>query len=77
MAPPPSAAAPPLPPMVAPGSGQVATAYGGATDPYNTIPNSNSDGDDNPWVMGGTSGMGLQPVGPEPTAPPPPPPPEY
>ena len=54
----------PAAPMVQPGSGQVATAYGDA-----------GDDDDNPWVMGGTAGSGLQPLGPAPGAPPPPPPP--
>jgi len=69
MAPPPS-----IPePMVAPGSGHVATTYGAPS----ANSNNNDDGDDNPWMMGGTSGMGLQPIGPVPTAPPPPPPPGY
>ena len=60
-------------PMVAPGSGQVATAYG---DAGSSNAAANDDGD-NPWVMGGTTGMGLEPVGPQPSAPPPPPPPTY
>jgi hypothetical protein len=55
-----------VPGMVTPGGGlHVAKAYG---DPSN-------DNGDNPWVMGGTAGTGLQPVGPAPGAPPPPPPP--
>ena len=53
------------PMLIAPGSGQVAAAYGdGGVD------------DDNPWVMGGTTGTGLQPLGEAPAAPPPPPPPQ-
>jgi len=61
---------PPIPePIIAPGSGQVGKTYGSA--------NNNEDNNDNPWMMGGTTGMGLKPVGPEPTAPPPPPPPEF
>lgn len=55
--------------FVAPGSGHVATSYGEA--------NNNDDDGDNPWVMGGTAGSGLQPIGPAPGAPPPPPPPSY
>jgi hypothetical protein len=57
---------PPPPPQdvcIAPGTGHVAANYGDA-----------GDDDDNPWVMGGTSGSGLQPIGPEPGMPPPPPP---
>ena len=55
----------PAEPMAQPGSGNVSTVYGDSTDAY----------DDNPWVMGGSAGSGLQPVGPAPgTAPPPPPP---
>lgn len=49
--------------MVIPGSGKVAAAYG------------DSDDSDNPWVMGGSTGAGLQPMGAAPAAPPPPPPP--
>ena len=56
--------------MVTPGSGHVAKAYG---DPGDT---SSADAD-NPWVMGGVTGSGLQPLAPAPGAPPPPPPPEY
>mmetsp|Transcript_26935 Transcript_26935/g.74033 ORF Transcript_26935/g.74033 Transcript_26935/m.74033 type:complete len:578 (-) Transcript_26935:166-1899(-) len=63
---------PPPPPvhqtMIAPGSGKVAAAYGDA---------GGSGDDDNPWVMGGSMGMGLEPMGPEPSAPPPPPPPDF
>ncbi|VEU42632.1 unnamed protein product [Pseudo-nitzschia multistriata] len=60
---------PPVPePMMAPGSGSVANSYGGAAEPGD---------DDNPWVMGGSAGMGLEPKGPEPSAPPPPPPPDF
>lgn len=55
----------PILPMVTPGSGQVAAAYG--TD-------ENDDDGDNPWVMGGSAGTGLQPIGAAPAAPPPPPP---
>ena len=51
--------------MVTPGSGQVAAAYG----------DSNSNEKDDPWVMGGAVGTGLQPIGAAPAAPPPPPPP--
>ncbi len=60
---------PPIPePMVAPGSGQVATAYG------ESALSSNNDDGDNPWVMGGSSGMGLSaPSAPPPACPPPPP----
>ncbi|KAL3925699.1 MAG: hypothetical protein SGILL_000231 [Bacillariaceae sp.] len=67
---PPSVPSPALPSnMVMPGSGHVAKAYG-------DIGNNNGDEDnDNPWVMGGAVGTGLQPVGPAPGAPPPPPPP--
>mmetsp|Transcript_279 Transcript_279/g.708 ORF Transcript_279/g.708 Transcript_279/m.708 type:complete len:627 (+) Transcript_279:81-1961(+) len=61
---------PPPPPvpenMVAPGSGQVAIAYGGTSE---------QGDEDDPWVMGGSVGMGLKPNAPEPSAPPPPPPP--
>ncbi len=66
MAPPPMVP-PPLPEsMIASGSGQVATAYG------------DSDEGDNPWVMGGSSGMGLSaPSAPPPACPAPPPPPEF
>ena len=66
-------------PMTAPGSGQVAAAYGTPpTNNSNNNNNGNGDGDDDiPWLMGGRSGMGLEPVGPVPTAPPPPPPPHY
>ncbi len=53
-------------PMIAPGSGQVAPAYG---DIGMIVE------DDNPWIMGGTSGTGLQPLGAAPASPPPPPPP--
>lgn len=53
-------------PMIAPGTGQVAAAYGGGAH----------DDDDNPWVMGGTTGAGLQPLAAAPAVPPPPPPPE-
>eukprot|EP00536_Pseudo-nitzschia_multiseries_P005949 jgi/Psemu1/296060/fgenesh1_pm.121_\ len=64
---------PPPPPvhqtMIAPGSGQVAAAYGGS--------GGSGEDDDNPWVMGGSMGMGLEPVGPVPSAPPPPPPPDF
>ncbi|KAG7364024.1 ENTH domain containing protein [Nitzschia inconspicua] len=60
---------PPLPVpdnMIRPGSGHVAKSYGDVGD---------HDAEDNPWVMGGAAGTGLQPVGPAPgTAPPPPPP---
>ena len=64
---PPPMAPPPLPDsMIAPGSGQVATAYG------------DSDDGDNPWVMGGSSGMGLSaPSAPPPACAAPPPPPDY
>jgi hypothetical protein len=58
---------PPPPPhaaYIAPGTGHVAASYGDA-----------GDDDDNPWVMGGTTGSGLQPIGPAPGMPPPPPPP--
>jgi len=60
---------PPIPePMIAPGSGQVATAYGDSG-----LSSNNNDGD-NPWVMGGSSGMGLSaPSAPPPACPPPPP----
>ena len=60
---------PPIPDnMVAPGSGQVATAYG-----ESAYANKNDDSD-NPWVMGGATGMGLSaPSAPPPAAPPPPP----
>ena len=53
--------------MIASGAGRVSKAYGDSGD----------TDEDNPWVMGGTtgSGQGLVPVGPEPSAPPPPPPP--
>jgi hypothetical protein len=51
-------------PMVAPGSGHIAAAYG-------------DEGDiGNPWVMGGSTGTGLQPLGEAPAAAPPPPPPQ-
>jgi len=61
---------PPVPEnMIAPGSGQVAKAYGDSSAA------GNDNEEDNPWVMGGSTGMGLEPVGPEPSAPPPPPPP--
>jgi len=50
--------------MIAPGTGNVAAAYGGETV---------DDDEDNPWVMGGSSGSGLQPLGAAPAAPPPPP----
>ncbi|KAG7340145.1 ENTH domain containing protein [Nitzschia inconspicua] len=60
---------PPLPVpdnMIRPGSGHVAKSYGDVGD---------HDAEDNPWVMGGAAGTGLEPVGPAPgTAPPPPPP---
>jgi hypothetical protein len=65
---------PPVPPpavpaiMVAPGSGHVAKSYGDPGDKAGEV-------DENPWVMGGAVGTGLQPVGPAPGAPPPPPPP--
>jgi hypothetical protein len=52
--------------MVTPGSGHVAANYGDAND---------DDDEDNPWVMGGTAGAGLQPMAPAPGAPPPPLPP--
>ena len=57
----------PVEAFVAPGVGHVAAAYGdiGAAD----------DDDENPWVMGGTSGSGLEPLSSAPAAPPPPPPP--
>jgi len=53
--------------MIAPGSGQVAKAYG---DSVNT-------NEENPWMMGGSAGdgQGLIPVGPPPRSAPPPPPP--
>lgn len=61
---------PPPSNMIAPGSGQVAKAYGN--------PAAEGNNDDNPWVMGGSTGMGLgDPVGPEPSVPPPPPPPDF
>ena len=64
---------PPIPePMIAPGSGQVATAYG---DSSVSIHN-NKEGD-NPWVMGGATGMGLSAPSAPPPACPAPPPPEY
>lgn len=53
-------------PLIAPGTGSVAASYGDAG--VATI-------EDNPWVMGGTSGTGLQPLGAAPASPPPPPPP--
>lgn len=59
--------APPVPEpvVVDPGSVRVGQTYG-----------DNNDGDDdNPWVMGGASGSGLDPLAPAPGAPPPPPPP--
>jgi hypothetical protein len=53
--------------MAVPGGGlHVAKAYGNPGD----------DGD-NPWVMGGSAGTGLQPLAPAPGAPPPPPPPTF
>jgi hypothetical protein len=58
----------PAKPMIAPGTGKVAAAYGdvgGSSD--------GDDDDDNPWVMGGSTGTGLQPIGNAPAAPPPPP----
>ena len=54
-------AIPPVP-MVQAGLGRVAANYGDA-----------SDDDDNPWVMGGSAGAGLEPTAPPPGAPPPPP----
>jgi len=51
--------------MTTPGSGKVAAAYGDGD-------NDESD----PWVMGGLTGTGLQPMGAAPAAPPPPPPPD-
>jgi hypothetical protein len=53
--------------MIASGAGRVSKAYGDSGD----------TSEDDPWVMGGTtgSGQGLVPVGPQPSAPPPPPPP--
>jgi ENTH domain len=53
------------PMLIAPGGGQVAAAYGDV-----------GVDNDNPWVMGGTTGTGLQPLGEAPAAPPPPPPPQ-
>eukprot|EP00934_Nitzschia_sp_Nitz4_P002743 Nitzschia sp. Nitz4//scaffold119_size111653//109730//111403//NITZ4_004215-RA/size111653-processed-gene-0.178-mRNA-1//1//CDS//3329533911//2733//frame0 len=53
--------------MVTPGMGKVATAYG----------EDDSNDDDNPWVMGGSVGAGLQPLGPAPSSAPPPPPPSF
>ena len=53
------------PMLIAPGGGQVAAAYGDV-----------GLDNDNPWVMGGTTGTGLQPLGEAPAAPPPPPPPQ-
>jgi ENTH domain len=56
---------PPLPePTVLAGAGHVGASYGGSPE----------DLEDNPWVMGGMVGSGLDPVAPAPGAPPPPPP---
>jgi hypothetical protein len=58
---------PPLPePTVLAGAGHVGASYGGSPE-----------ADDNPWVMGGMVGSGLDPVAPAPGAPPPPPPPSF
>lgn len=52
-------------PLIAPGTGSVAATYGDAgLGPM----------EDNPWVMGGTSGSGLDPSGIAPASAPPPPP---
>jgi len=56
--------------MIAPTSGHVAAVYG---DGKNDDDDNNND-HDNPWIMGGTIGTGLQPLGQAPAAPPPPPP---
>ncbi len=60
---------PPIPDnMVAAGSGQIATAYGESAYAKKR------DEGDNPWVMGGATGMGLSaPSAPPPADPPPPP----
>lgn len=53
------------PMIIAPGTGHhVAAAYGDGAN----------DDADNPWVMGGTTGSGLQPLGNAPSSAPPPPP---
>jgi ENTH domain len=56
------------PPVLALGSGRVATSYGEVGQDVE---------EDNPWVMGGTAGSGLEPVGPAPGSAPPPPPPSW
>jgi hypothetical protein len=60
---------PPAPGPLGPGlaSGRVAKSYGDAGE----------EAEDNPWVMGGTTGSGLDPVGPAPGSAPPPPPPSW
>lgn len=50
--------------MVTPGSGHVAPTYGDARE--------GNSGNDNPWVMGGSAGTGLDPLAPAPAVPPPP-----
>jgi hypothetical protein len=55
--------------MVSPGSGQVAKSYGDTGN--------DKAGEDNPWVMGGATGTGLQPLAPAPGTPPPPPPSDF
>lgn len=61
----PPAPPPPVPDnMVTPGSGHVAKSYGDVGENV----------EDNPWVMGGIAGTGLEPVVPAPGSAPPPPP---
>jgi hypothetical protein len=77
MAPPPSPPPQPMgmPPAAPPrgmkpaGAGQIAGTY--------IVGDTSPDDDDNPFLMGGTVGAGLEPVAPAPGAPPPPPPPAW